>query len=151
MLDQPLRSGSGRMMDTPCVLRAVLLSAGAAATIALLVAAYLGDSFDSEQQELFSRISQRRAALRLGPEGISAYGLLAKRKQTSPSSAVVLEALPQALPEGTYVTELRIDGDKVQVVGMTQDAPSLIRLIEKSPQFAPRDFLRADHARFRPT
>jgi general secretion pathway protein L len=149
VLDQPLRSGSGRMMDTPCVLRAVLLSAGAAATIALLVAAYLGDSFDSEQQELFS-ISQRRAALRLGPEGISAYGLLAKRKQTSPSSAVVLEALPQALPEGTYVTELRIDGDKVQVVGMTQDAPSLIRLIEKSPQFAPRDFLRANHARFRP-
>ena len=37
-------------------------------------------------------------------------------------------------------TELRIDGDKAQVVGMTQDALSLIRLIEKSPQFARATF-----------
>ncbi len=86
------------------------------------------------------RISERRAALRLGPGGDSAVGLLARRKQTSPSSVVVLEALSKALPDGTYVTELRIDGDKVQVVGMTQDAPSLIRLIEKSPQFARATF-----------
>ncbi|MGC2024687.1 PilN domain-containing protein, partial [Bradyrhizobium sp.] len=85
-------------------------------------------------------ISERRAALRLGSGGDSAVGLLARRKQTSPSSVVVLEALSQALPDGTYVTELRIDGDKVQVVGMTQDAPSLIRLIEKSPQFARATF-----------
>jgi general secretion pathway protein L len=87
-----------------------------------------------------SQISQRRAALRLGPDGNSALGLLAKRKQSGPSSIVVLEALSKALPDGTYVTEFRIDGDKVQVVGMTQDAPSLIRLIEKSPQFARATF-----------
>ena len=74
------------------------------------------------------------------PGGNSALGLLAKRKQTGPSTVVVLEALSQALPDGTYVTELRIDGDKVQVIGMTQDAPSLIRLIEKSPQFARATF-----------
>jgi len=29
---------------------------------------------------------------------------------------MVLEALSQALPDSTYVTELRIEGDKVQVV-----------------------------------
>jgi general secretion pathway protein L len=140
IFDQPLRSAAGRAMGTPRILRAVLLVAGAAAAASLLVATYLGGSLDSEQQELMSRISQRRAALRLGPEGSSAYSLLAKRKQTSPSSVVVLEALSKALPDGTYVTELRIDGDKVQVVGMTQDAPSLIRLIEKSPQFARATF-----------
>jgi general secretion pathway protein L len=121
-------------------LRAVLLSAAAAVAILLLAGLYFGDSFDSEQQQLMQRISQRRAALRLGPDGGSAVGLLAKRKQSSPSTVVVLEALSKALPDGTYVTELRIDGDKVQVVGMTQDAPSLIRLIEKSPQFARATF-----------
>ena len=140
VFDQPLRSGAHRVLDTPRTLRVVLLSAGAAAAVALLVAAYFGDSFDSEQQQLTQRISQRRAALRLGPDGGSALGLLAKRKQTGPSTVVVLEALSQALPDGTYVTELRIDGDKVQVIGMTQDAPSLIRLIEKSPQFARATF-----------
>jgi general secretion pathway protein L len=140
VFDQPLRSAAHRVLDTPRTLRVVLLSAGAAAAVALLATAYFGDGFDSEQQQLMQRISQRRAALRLGPNGGSALGLLAKRKQTGPSTVVVLEALSQALPDGTYVTELRIDGDKVQVIGMTQDAPSLIRLIEKSPQFARATF-----------
>jgi general secretion pathway protein L len=140
VFDQPLRSAAHRVLDTPRTLRVVLLAAGAAAAVSLLAAVYFGDSFDSEQQQLLQRISQRRAALRLGPGGDSALGLLAKRKQMSPSTVVVLEALSQALPDGTYVTELRIDGDKVQVVGMTQDAPSLIRLIEKSPQFARATF-----------
>jgi len=140
VLDQPLRSAAYHGLDTPRTLRVVLLAAAATAAISLLSAAYLSDSFDSEQQQLMQRISQRRAALRLGPDGGSAFGLLAKRKQSSPSTVVVLEALSKALPDGTYVTELRIDGDKVQVVGMTQDAPSLIRLIEKSPQFARATF-----------
>jgi general secretion pathway protein L len=140
VFEQSLRGAASRMLDTPRVLRAVLLSAAAAAAVSLLVAAYVGDSLDSELQQLMGRISERRAALRLGPNGGSALSLLAKRKQTSPSSVVVLEALSKALPDGTYVTELRIDGDKVQVVGMTQDAPSLIRLIERSPQFARATF-----------
>ena len=140
VFDQALGSAAGRGLDTPRLLRGALLSAGAAAALALLLAAYVGDSLDTEQQQLMRRISERRAALRLGPGGDSALGLLARRKQTSPASVVVLEALSQALPDGTYVTELRIDGDKVQVVGMTQDAPSLIRLIEKSPQFARATF-----------
>jgi general secretion pathway protein L len=139
VFDQVL-GGAGRGFDTPRLLRGGLLSAAAAAAISLLAAAYFGDSFDSEQQQLMRRISERRAALRLGSDGGSAFGLLAKRKQTSPSTVFVLEALSKALPDGTYVTELRIDGDKVQVVGMTQDAPSLIRLIEKSPQFARATF-----------
>jgi general secretion pathway protein L len=140
VVDRPLRGAGHHVLDTPRTLRAVLLSAAAAAAVALLAAAYFGDSFDSEQAQLMQKISQRRTALRLGPDGSSALGLLAKRKQTGPSTIVVLEALSQALPDDTYVTELRIDGDKVQVVGMTQNAPSLIRLIEKSPQFARATF-----------
>jgi general secretion pathway protein L len=87
------------------------------------------------------QLSQRRAALRLDPNSAgSGLGLLAKRKQATPSSVVVLEAISRVLPDTTYVTELRIDGDKVQVVGMTQDAPSLIRLMEQSPQFSRATF-----------
>lgn len=141
VFDQPLRGAAGRAPDVPRMLRLALLSAGLAAAASLIAAAYIGSALELEQQQLTRRISERRVALRLNPNADgSALSLLAKRKQTSPSSVVVLEALSQALPDITYVTELRIEGDKVQVVGMTQDAPSLIRLMERSPQFARATF-----------
>jgi len=141
LFDQSLQSAIGRTVDVPRILRAVLLSAGVAAAASLLVAAYLGSSLQSEQQDLQRRIAQRRAALRLDPNaGESGVSLLAKRKQATPSSVMVLEAVSRVLPDTTYVTELRIEGDKVQVVGMTQNAPSLIRLMEQSPQFTRATF-----------
>ncbi len=141
LFDESLLSAIGRTVNVPRILRTVLLSAGLAAAASLLVAAYFGSSLQSEQQELQHRISQRRAALRLDPNaGGSTLSLLAKRKQTTPSSVMVLEAVSRVLPDSTYVTELRIEGDKVQVVGMTKDAPSLIRLMEQSPQFTRATF-----------
>jgi general secretion pathway protein L len=142
VFDKSLQGASGRAVDVPAILRVILLSAGLAAASSLIVAAYIGSTLDSEQQQLQRRISQRRASLRLDPNagGGSALNLLAKRKQTTPSSVMVLEALSQALPDSTYVTEFRIEGDKVQVVGMTQDAPSLVRLMERSPQFTRATF-----------
>ena len=79
--------------------------------------------------------------MRLDPAaGGSGLNMLAKRKQATPSSVMVLEAVSRVLPDTTYVTELRIEGDKVQVVGMTQNAPALIRLMEQSPQFTRATF-----------
>ncbi|HAR27914.1 MAG TPA: fimbrial assembly protein, partial [Bradyrhizobium sp.] len=120
----------------PRLLRIALVSTAAAAAACLLLNIYVGGWLQSEQEDLQHRISQRRAALRLDANGdTSGLGLLAKRKQTTPSSVMVLEAISRVLPDTTYVTELRIEGNKVQVVGLTQDAPSLIRLLEQSPQF----------------
>jgi general secretion pathway protein L len=141
LLDEPLRSVIGPKVNLPRLLRAILLSAGAAAAASLLISIYLGGSLQSDLSDLQLRISQRRAALRLDASGSgSGIDLLAKRKQTTPSSVMVLEAISRVLPDSTYVTELRIEGDKLQVVGMTQDAPSLIRLMEQSPQFTRATF-----------
>jgi general secretion pathway protein L len=142
LFDQSLQSAIGQAVDVPRLLRVVLLSAGLAAAAALVVAAYVGGTLEAEQQQLQRRISERRASLRLDPNaaGGSGVGLLAKRKQSTPSSVMVLEAISRVLPDNTYVTELRIEGDKIQVVGMTQDAPSLVRLMEQSPQFTRATF-----------
>lgn len=139
LLDRKLRGLAGPKASG--LLRIGLASTAAAAAASLLLNIYLGGELQSEQDDLQHRIAQRRAALRLDANGDSSgLGLLAKRKQTTPSSVMVLEALSRVLPDTTYVTELRIEGTKVQVVGMTQDAPSLIRLLEQSPQFTRATF-----------
>jgi general secretion pathway protein L len=142
VFETSLQSAIGRTMDLPRILRIILLSTGLAAAAALAFAAYAGNTLDVEQQQLLRRVAERRASLRLGQTagGGSAQSLLAKRKQTTPSSVMVLEAISRVLPDTTYVTELRIEGDKVQVVGISQDAPSLIRLMEQSPQFSRAKF-----------
>ena len=69
-----------------------------------------------------------------------ASAILDRRKQETPATVIVLEALSEVLPDHTYVTELRVEGNKLQVVGVTRDAPGLIRLIEQSPHFTRATF-----------
>jgi general secretion pathway protein L len=131
---------AGTAIDVPRLLRRILLGTSLAAASSLAIATYVGSALDTEQEELSRMITQRRATLRSDQGGGSAETLLARRKQTQPSSVMVLEAMSRVLPDSTYVTELRIEGDKVQVVGLTQDAPSLIKLMEQSPQFTRATF-----------
>lgn len=117
-------------------LTAVILVSTVAAAGTLGWSLWALDSLDTEQQELAQKITARRTALRTGPAAAaSAQRVLERRKQTTPSNVIVIEALSQILPDHTYVTELRIEGDKLQVVGVTRDAAALIGLIEQSPHF----------------
>jgi general secretion pathway protein L len=138
LFDRRLSGASG--IDMPRLARITLLGTCVAALAAFVVSTAVVGSLETEQQELREQIAQRRAALRLNPVSGSAETLLARRKQTSPSSVMVLEAISRVLPDTTYVTELRVEGDKMQVAGLTQDAPALIRLIEQSPQFTRATF-----------
>ena len=53
---------------------------------------------------------------------------------------MTLEALANTLPDGTHLTELHIEDGKVQIVGLSGDAPALIRLMEQSRRFARATF-----------
>jgi len=101
-----------------------------------------GGDIDMRHTEVSQRIASQRAKLRAGGDALrdSALAALERRRHETPSSVIVLEALSQILPDHTYVTELRIQGDKMQVVGVTRDAPSLIRLIEQSSHFTRATF-----------
>ena len=134
------------ILDVSRVRRAliiVLVLTGLAAVTSITSASIIGSNLDAKQNDLTWRIAQRRAALRASGEGgpaLSALGKLELRKHESPTSVMVIEVLSQILPDHTYVTELRIEGDKLRLTGVTRDAPSLIRLIEQSAHFSRATF-----------
>ncbi|HEV3183503.1 MAG TPA: PilN domain-containing protein [Xanthobacteraceae bacterium] len=121
---------------------AVLLAAGLLAGAAIAADVIVGSELDARQADLSRRIAAQRAKLRAGHDAVrdSALAALERHRHETPSSVIVLEVLSQILPDHTYVTELRIQGDKMQVVGVTRDAPSLIRLIEQSTHFTRATF-----------
>ena len=124
------------------ILASLVLAAGVAAFASVTLGAMALDALDSELADVSHKIAARRVAMRLGDGSAtnSAQRALAQRKQATPSSVLVLEALSKILPDHTYVTELHIEGDKLQFVGITRDAPSLIELIEQSAQFTRATF-----------
>jgi general secretion pathway protein L len=102
----------------------------------------VGGNLAAQESELVQQISQRRAAIRAGGDGgdRSPVAALERRKYETPASVIVLDALSRILPDHTYVTELHLAGNKLQVVGITRDAPSLIPLIEQSQHFTRATF-----------
>ncbi len=123
-------------------LMAVLLLTGLSTGLAVVVDEIVGSGLDTQKSDILRRVAERRAAIRRDGFGgaPSAQLALERRKHETPSSVIVLEALSQILPDHTYATELRVEGDKLQVVGITHDAPSLIRLIEQSSHFTRATF-----------
>lgn len=119
-----------------------LVVLAAAALVSVAISTYVADSLGSQQAELARQISARRAAIRSGFDGSdrSPVAVLEARKHEAPSTVIMLEALSQLLPDHTYVTELRMAGSKLQISGVTNDAPSLIPLIEQSRHFTRATF-----------
>ena len=132
-------------LDAARLSRALQVGLGAApvgALLSVITAAYVGDRLGAQEVELARQISQRRAAIRASSDGgdRSPVAALERRKHETPASVIVLDALTQVLPDHTYVTELHLAGTKLQIVGITRDAPSLIPLIEQSQHFTRATF-----------
>jgi general secretion pathway protein L len=120
-----------------------LLIAGALACLAVGADTVIGGNLENEQFRLVRQIANDRAAISGGGYTAAQSAVLAldRRKQETPAGVIALEALSHILPDSTYVTELRLQGNRLQIVGVTQDAPELIRLIEQSSHFTRATFV----------
>jgi general secretion pathway protein L len=127
------------------ILLATLAAGCLVAATAVAAATVVGGHLQARQDELARRILERRSAViaarntAVDPAAAAEWAL-ARRKNETPASVIVLEVLSQILPDHTYVTELRIEGDKLRLTGVTRDAPSLIGLIEQSQHFTSATF-----------
>ena len=127
------------------ILLAVLALAFLISATADITAAIVAGRLQARQDELARRISQRRAVALTardapGDPKTLAERALVQRKNGAPSTVIALEILSQILPDNTYVTELRIEGDKLRLSGITRDAPGLIRRIEQTRHFSQATF-----------
>ena len=113
---------------------------GFAASLAAWVVA--GDYLEAREKAIEDSIAERRSELvrQSGSALERAAQALEARKRMTPSAVIVLEELSKALPDDAHLTELRIEEGKVQIVGLAQDAPALIRLIEQSGRFSHATF-----------
>lgn len=122
------------------ILLIVLASCGFVAATAAVAATIINRDLDARQDELARRITQQRAAAlaasgTLGDPLAAAEHALAKRKNETPSAVITLEVLSRIFPDRTYVSEMRIEAGTLRLTGITDDAPNLIRLMERTPQF----------------
>jgi general secretion pathway protein L len=129
-----------RLVDVARLSRLLLTGLGAAALCATLSAgavSYVADRLDARRVELNKQVALRRAVILSGSEvgNGSLSAALERRKHENSADVITLDALSRVLPDNTYLTELHITGNKLQIVGISGDAPSLIRLIEQSPHF----------------
>jgi general secretion pathway protein L len=98
----------------------------------------LGGGYDAQLSDLQNQLAAHRAKLE-GEQGskiMQALRALETQKRTRPSVSLVLEALSKTLPDDAHLTDLTIEGEKVQIIGMGSNAPALIPLIEQSGSFA---------------
>jgi general secretion pathway protein L len=123
-------------------LAAGLALSGLAFAVSLGAWLIFGGGDDARMADLQNRIAERRAELmnRRGPAAEEALKALQARKWTTPSAVMTLEALSKTLPDDAHLTELRIEGGKVQIAGSATDAPALIGLIERSRHFTQATF-----------
>jgi len=143
-----LRENTARILDvgaTRRILAIGLTGALVLSTTASIAAAIIGGRLQERQDRLAHDSAQRRTAIfgalnAPGDPKTIAEGALVRRKNQSPSAVIALEILSQILPDDTYVTELRIEGAKLRITGITRDAPRLIRLIEQTQHFSKASF-----------
>ncbi len=93
-------------------------------------------SLGGESEELAARVRTLQRQIQ-GPASRSVASLSPNErawyaKETSPTATIVLEALSRALPDGAYVTELRLENATLRMIGLANDAPSLIAPLEHS-------------------
>jgi Tfp pilus assembly protein PilN len=113
------------------------VGAAVAASLALsLWAISSAASLGTESEEVEARLRTLQRQIQ-GPAGQSLASLSPSErawytKETVPTVAIVLEALSRALPDGAYLTELRLENATLRVIGLANDAPSLIAPLEHS-------------------
>lgn len=122
------------------------LAIGALSTLALLLAILcLAIPYVRQQHTLDGLTRQvvearRRANMSLDlrkkiESQLSTQTVLVRRRNRTATVAELLNTVTRLTPDGTWLTEFRISGDRIELFGLSPSASNLLRLIDRSSQF----------------
>ena len=122
---------------------AMLLVTGLAAACTVGYLDYRWQQASDMQDEVERSISvlQKKLAVR-GDEPAAARDVatLLMRKKQTPAAVLAIDALSQALPDGTWLDELTIADNHVRISGISHSVNKLVPLIEGNPTFTNATF-----------
>lgn len=72
---------------------------------------------------------QRQALVDL----VQGQAFLDRRRTELPTSVEVMDELSRRLPDGTYLEKLAMEGDRLTLIGLSSQAPSLVNRLEGAP------------------
>jgi general secretion pathway protein L len=129
-------------------LRRRTIAAVSALTLAIVAGtAWLGWTLYRTEQELAAvtrAVAQQRRELMAtrgtAPVSASDLKVIVDRRGSTPFLVLSLEALSAALPDDTWLSELRIAEGRVRMTGVSQNVPTLVPLIEASTAFSEATF-----------
>ena len=91
------------------------------------------DAFEAElvpRAEQARQVSARRQELVAIVEG---QAFLDRSRAARPTTVEILDELTRSLPDGTWLEKVSIEGDKLVILGLSNEASALVRRLEPSP------------------
>jgi general secretion pathway protein L len=123
------------------------------AALGVLIVAILGGggllgwslyTTDAELEQVTEQVAAQRkkivAARASTPAGDVDLKSLVQRRARTPFVVVALDALAGALPDDTWLSELRLSEGRMRMTGISRNVAGLVPLIEASPAFAEATF-----------
>lgn len=118
---------------------ATLASAALFAAGSCGLESWLSDQRQAARAELARRVAAMQTIADSAAQDPQLAALL-QRKRDFPAAVVVLESLSRALPDDSYLTQLRISGARLEIDDVSRSASSLVAVLEQTEPFQRAQF-----------
>lgn len=142
LLPEALRTETARLVTTTTyILLAVLMITTLGFGGSLLFRQYqYGQTLERKLRSIAPKIEEVEKLQREGDGLEKVIKLLHGAEGESPKKIAVLRELTRIIPKEAYITELRVDDERIELVGLAKSATELISTLESSPFFRGAQF-----------
>lgn len=109
-----------------------VLAVGAALWQMLANREQAADTFEAEVSQLATRARAVSVEKQQLLDLVEGMGFLQATRAGRPTTVEVLDELSRLLPDSTYLEKLSIEDDRILLIGLSNDASSLVRVLEAS-------------------